>query len=112
MKVQAILAIIIFIASVIGAPVVGYNGPAMIIKDLGHDANGYEVRGQTARYIDSGEVAYVAIDVDWVNSPDYNVIMLHEFGHVNHPDWTEAQCDDFANSQGVGFVEDAYHYGR
>ena len=112
MKVQAIIAIIVFIAAVCYAPVVGYSGPPMIVKDLGHDSNGYEVRGQTAWYNDGSGCAYVAIDVDYVNSPDYNVIMLHEFGHVNHPDWSEAQCDDFANSQGVGYIEDAYHNGR
>ena len=109
------VAAIVFVCAIISAQAVGCNVP-IIVKDLGQDGNGNEVRGQTCWYVDAQgnpvSVAYVAIDVDWVNSEDCNVIIAHEFGHVNHPDWSEAQCDDFANAQGVGHIEDAYHNGR
>jgi hypothetical protein len=112
MNYKIIFAIAVFICAIISAPVVGNHEIIVQVKDLGHDGNGFEVRGQTAWYNDGSGVAYVAIDKDWVNSPDANVIICHEFGHVNHPDWSEAQCDDFANQQGVGYIEDAYHNGR
>lgn len=105
------VAAIVFVCAIISAQVVGCNVP-IIVKDLGQDGNGYEVRGQTCWNVDVAgnpvSVAYVAIDVDWVNSSDANVIIAHEFGHVNHPEWSEADCDAFANSQGVGHIEDAY----
>lgn len=105
-------AIIVFVCAIISANVVGCNVP-IIVADLGQDGNGLEVRGQTCWNVDAAgnciSVAYVAIDVDWVNSSDANVIICHEFGHVNHPEWDEAACDDFANSCGVGYIEDAYH---
>lgn len=108
---QVIVAIAVIVYVIVSIQAVGCNIP-IVVKDLGQDDNGYEVRGQTCWYVDEAgnpvSVAYVAIDVDWVNSSDYNVIMCHEFGHVNHPEWDEAQCDAFANAQGVGHIEDAY----
>lgn len=115
MKGKIAFAIIVFIAAIACAQVLG-NDPAIIVEDLGQDSNGNFVRGQTCWIIDSAGnpigVAYVAIDDNWVGSADQNVILAHEFGHVSHPDWSEAQCDDFANSLGVGHIEDAYHNGR
>lgn len=111
---KIIFAIVVFVGAILSAQVLG-NEPAIIVKDLGQDSNGNYVRGQTCWYVDSQgnptSVAYVAIDDDYANSSDANVILLHEFGHVSHPDWSEAQCDDFANSFGVGYIEDAYHNG-
>lgn len=112
MNYKIIVAIAIFIYAICSAQVVGCNIP-IIVKDLGNDGNGYEVRGQTCWYVDAAgnpvSVAYVAIDDAWANSPDANVILCHEFGHVNHPDWDEKACDEFANAQGVGHIEDAYN---
>lgn len=109
---QIIVAVAVIAYIVVSIPSVGCPVP-IVCKDLGYDSNGYEVRGQTAWYVDAAGnpagVAYVAIDDAWVNSPDAAVIIAHEFGHVSHPDWDEAQCDDFANAQGVGHIEDAYH---
>lgn len=113
---KIIFAIVVFVGAILSAQVVGNHEISVQIKDLGSDSNGNEVRGQTCWYVDAQGnpigVAYVAIDDSWANSNDCNVILLHEFGHVNHPDWSEAQCDDFANSFGIGHIEDAYHNGR
>ena len=107
------ISVIVFVIAyvIVSIQGVGCKVP-IIVDDLGVDSNGYEVRGQTCWYVDEAgnpvSVAYVAIDKDWVDSPDAAVIIAHEFGHVNHPDWSEAQCDAFANAQGVGHIEDAY----
>jgi len=110
MKVQAIIAIIVFIAAIIVAQPVGI--PFVIGSyDLGHDSNGYKVMAQT-QFNNEGQVVAVIIDPQSIQNGDWQVRELHEFGHVKNHSWSEAQCDDFANSFNVGFVEDAYHNGR
>ena len=88
------------------------NDPVIHVQQLGTDANGYQVRGQTCWYVDAQGheigVAYVAIDIDWVNSSVEPAILAHEFGHVTNSSRTEAQCDAFAFQVTGINITDAY----
>ena len=101
---------VIFCVIVFGVFIIQPVGCNFVIQsyDLGHDSNGYEVRAQCQNQGDGSFI--VVIDDGSIGSPDQAVIICHEVGHVQHwDDWDEADCDDFANSVGVGYIQDAYH---
>lgn len=106
MDVKIVIAIII--AIIISIQPAGIPFP-IIVQDIPNDGNGYTVVAQTQFY-NNGKVACIIINPAFVDAPNINAVIVHEFGHVNHPEWDEAQCDDWANSIVDGpDVIDAYH---
>jgi hypothetical protein len=100
---KIIFAIILFVAAVIAAPVVGENF-SIVVADIPDN----DIGTVRANCHNNGDGTFViTIDEAFVNSPDYNVIIFHEMGHVYHwEDWSEEDCDNFANAQGVGYIHD------
>ena len=95
--------IIFIIVNIIFLPCVGENF-IIVVKDI-PDNSGYFVRGLCHNNDDGTFIVY--IDENVVNSPDYQVVLLHEIGHVGHWDeWSEEDCDNFANSFGIGKLHD------
>lgn len=106
MNVKAIFAIIVFVAAIIVAQPVGMNvNYTVIVADIPDN----DIGTVRASCHNNGDGTFViVIDEAVVNSPDFAVVYFHEIGHVNHwDDWSEEDCDNFANAQGVGYIHDA-----
>lgn len=110
MNVKIIFAIVVFVVAIIAAQPVGISF-AIVSYELGQDSNGYQVMAQV-QFDANGKVVCVVIGPEAIADGSANVRFMHEMGHMKNSSWSEAQCDDFANSFGVGHVEDAYHNGR
>ena len=107
MKLQLIVSLIV-ITIIFTTMSVATSGPHIIVKDLGHDQNGYNIRGQTV--ICSSGNSTIIIDDNEINKPNIDGVLLHEIGHViSHGTWTEKQCDDFAARNGHPLNDDPYY---
>ena len=102
MQWKIIFATIIFIAAIIAAPVVGTN---FTVKVTDISDNEYTVR---ASCHNNGDGTFgITMDTSTMNSPNWEVVMMHEIGHVNNWEGSEEDADNFANAQGVGYIHDA-----
>jgi len=98
-----VFAIIVFIAAIIAAPIVGTNF-TVTVSDISDNDIGF-VR---ASCTNNGDGTFsIVIDQAVVNSPDFAVVFCHEIGHAVNWNGGEEDADNFANAQGVGYIHDA-----
>jgi len=104
---KIIFAIFIFAIAISIVEPVGVNF-IIVSQSIPNDDNGFIINARCSNNGDGSFIIKVAPHV--VGSPDQNVIVAHEIGHVNHwDDWEEADCDAFAMSIVPGsFIQDVY----
>ena len=105
MNFKIIFAIIVFVVAVIAAPVVGTNF-TVSVSNIPESADGQYIIN--ANCMNNGDGTFhITMNTATMNSPDWEVVMMHEIGHVNNWNGNEEDADNFANSQGVGYIHDA-----
>jgi hypothetical protein len=95
MNAKVYFVIWVFVAAIIAAQPVGVNYTIKVEKIAASENPDWIVR---ANCQDNGDGTFtITIDPSTINDPQINRIVAHEIAHTIDWDWTEEQCDNFAN---------------
>jgi hypothetical protein len=102
---QMIFAIIVFIVAVMAAQPINDFNFIVQVADIPDGDNGFHIR---ANCHNNGDGTFViTMDNETMKSSEWQVVMMHEIGHVINWEGSEEDADNFANAQGVGYIHDA-----
>lgn len=104
MNFKPIFVAIVFIMAISMAQPVGVNF-SMSVIDIPDGDNGYFIRANCQNNGDG--TFHINMDSATMQSPDWQVVMCHEIGHVVNWEGSEEDADNFANAVGVGYIHDA-----